>query len=57
MDKYPMESRAGRYVKLLMFYNVESIPDLIDAMEKHIAKLQSSLPELKDQFPKTPREG
>ena len=42
---------------LMRFYNVSSIPDLIDAQAKHIERLQAKLPPTRDAFPRTPREG
>jgi hypothetical protein len=39
------------------FYSVETIPALIDAQERHIAKLQAKLPPLRDEQPRNPRIG
>jgi hypothetical protein len=43
--------------RLLTFYGVTTTVDLIKAMEGHIAKLQSKVPPIPDQFPGTPRHG
>lgn len=41
--------------QLMRFYSVETIPALIDAQERHIAKLQAKQPPLRDEFTPTPR--
>lgn len=41
--------------QLMDFYSVESLHELIDAQERHVAKLQAKLPPLRDEFKRTPR--
>lgn len=43
--------------QLCKFYNVEGLEALVDAQSKHIERLQSKLSPLRDEFPRTPREG
>ena len=42
---------------LMKFYDVSNIPDLIDAQDKHIERLQAKLPPTRDASPRTPRKG
>lgn len=43
--------------QLMRFYSADTRDALIDAMDRHITRLQSKLPPLRDEFPRTPREG
>ena len=43
--------------QLMRFYGVESLQALIDAQERHIAKLQAKIPPLRDEMPRNPRIG
>lgn len=42
---------------LAKFYGVETPKELIQAMEKHIQKLQAKLPKLEESINTTPRQG
>ena len=43
--------------RLMAFYDVDNITDLIRRQSEHIARLQAKLPPMRDEFPRTPREG
>lgn len=43
--------------ELMKFYGVESVEALVSAQARHIEKLQAKLPPLRDEHPRTPREG
>jgi hypothetical protein len=43
--------------QLMDFYSVDNLYALIDAQERHIAKLQAKLPPLRDELPRNPRIG
>jgi hypothetical protein len=40
-----------KHKQLLKFYDVETLGDLVDEQEKHIARLQKQVPPMRDQFP------
>jgi len=52
-----------RHEQLLVFYDVETYPDLVDFQEKHVERLQSRVEYLeaalptRPLFPPTPRKG
>lgn len=43
--------------RLYGFYGVATLEELIAAQDHHIKRLQEKLPALRDEFPRTPREG
>lgn len=46
------------FLRLMDFYDVESIPELIEAQEQHIKRLQDRLPPMVDSRPGySPRGG
>ena len=43
--------------QLAEFYAVEDLAALVRVQANHVERLQKKLPPLKDEFPRTPREG
>lgn len=43
--------------KLMKFYDADSLIKLLFEQAHHVEKLQAKLPPLRDEFPRTPREG
>jgi len=43
--------------KLMRFYSVENLPDLVTIQNEHIEKLQAKMPALRDTEPLNPRKG
>jgi len=43
--------------QLMNFYGVNDLWNLVIAQARHIERLQAKLPPLRDEFPRTPREG
>lgn len=44
-------------LQLYRFYNVSTLEGLVDKQARHIERLQAKLPPMRDEFPRTPREG
>lgn len=53
----PPESEDDLIQRLHRFYETGTLAELVLVQARHIEKLQAGLPSLRDEFPRTPREG
>lgn len=58
-ESLPAEKQLtqSQILALYRFYGVSTLEGLAAAQDHHIERLQSRLPPIRDEFPRTPREG
>ena len=55
MPNEPLSMTGQEIGALMEFYGVNNVYALVEMQHRHIKRLQAKLPELRDEFPRSPR--